>query len=228
VAHVRSVLRGDDDVHDAGGLAIDVFDGNLGLGVRTQPLGELASLADTSQLTAEAVGEHDRRGHELGGFIAGITKHDALVTGALFAVLLAFGFCGIHALGDVGALDGEVVVDEDLVGVEDVVHIRVADATDGVTDDLADVDDFVDGLGGTVLLVLKFGDRDFTADNDDVALHEGLAGDAALRVHFEAGVEDGVGDGVGNFVRMAFADGLGREDVAAGHGGGRLGYMDES
>jgi hypothetical protein len=26
---------------------------------------------------------------------------------------------------------------------------------------------------------------------------------------------------------MAFADGLGRKDVGAGHGGGRFGYMDE-
>jgi hypothetical protein len=87
VAHVSSVLGGDDDVHDAGRLAIDVFDGDLGLGVRAQPLGKLASLADAGQLTAEAVGEHDRRGHELGRFIAGVTKHDALVASALFGVV---------------------------------------------------------------------------------------------------------------------------------------------
>ena len=85
----------------------------------------------------------------------------------------------------------------------------------------------VDGLGGAELLVLKFGDGDFTADDDDVALHESLAGDAALAVHFKAGVEDGVRNGIGNFVRMAFADGFGRKDVGAGHGGGRFGYMDE-
>jgi hypothetical protein len=89
--------------------------------------------------------------------------------------------CGVHALGDVGALDGEVVVDEDLVGVEDVVVVHVADAADGVADDLADVDDLVDGLGGAELLVLELRDGDFTTDDDDIALHEGLAGDAALR-----------------------------------------------
>jgi hypothetical protein len=78
---------------------------------------------------------------------------------------------------------------------------------------LADVDDFVDGLGGAEFFVLKFGDSDFTADDDDVAFHEGFASDAAFEVDGEAGVEDGVGDGIGDFVRMAFADGFGRKDV---------------
>ena len=58
-------------------------------------------------------------------------------------------------------------------------------------------------------------DGDFTADDDDVALHEGFAGHAALRIDREAGVEDGVGNGVGNFVRMAFADGFGGKNVGA-------------
>ena len=75
------------------------------------------------------------------------------------------------------------------------------------------------------LFVLEFRNGDLTTDNDDVALHEGFAGDAAFQVDLEAGVEDGVGDGIGNFIRMAFADGLGREDVRAGHGGGRVGYI---
>jgi hypothetical protein len=74
------------------------------------------------------VGEHDWSWHELGGFVAGVTEHDALVTGALFAMFFAFSFSGVDTLGDVGALDGEVVVDEDLVGVEDIVGVGVADA----------------------------------------------------------------------------------------------------
>ena len=42
VVDVGGVLGGDDDVDDAGRLAIDVFDGDLRLRVRAQPLGELA------------------------------------------------------------------------------------------------------------------------------------------------------------------------------------------
>ncbi len=207
------VLGGDDDVDDAGGLAVDVFHGDLAFRVRAQPFGEFACFADAGEFAAEAVGEHDGSWHELGGFVAGVTEHDALVTGALFAMFFAFSFSGVDTLGDVGALDGEVVVDEDLVGVEDVVGVGVADAADGIADDLADVDDFVDGLGGAEFFVLKFGDSDFTADDDDVAFHEGFASDAAFEVDGEAGVEDGVGDGIGDFVRMAFADGFGRKDV---------------
>ncbi len=223
VAHVSGVLSGDDDVDDARGLAIDVFDGNLAFGVRAQPLGKLTSLADAGQLTAKAMRKHDRCRHQLGCFVTSITKHDALVASALFTVLFAFGFSGIDALSDVGALDGEVVVDKDLVGVEDVVHVGVTDATDRIANDLADVDDFVDGLGGAELFVLELRNGDLTADDDDIALNEGFAGDAAFQVDLEAGVKNGIGDGISNFVRMAFADGLGREDIRAGHGGGRLG-----
>ena len=215
MADVGGVLGGDDDVDDAGGLAVDVFDGDLAFRVRAEPFGEFAGFADAGEFAAEAVGEHDGSWHELGGFVAGVTEHDALVTGALFAMFFAFSFGGVDTLGDVGALDGEVVVDEDLVGVEDVVGVGVADATDGVANDLADVDDFVDGLGGAEFFVLKFWDGDFTADDDDVAFHEGFAGDAAFEVDGQAGVEDGVGDGIGDFVRMAFADGFGRKDVRA-------------
>ncbi len=223
VAHVSGVLSGDDDVDDARGLAIDVFDGNLAFGVGTEPLGKLTSLADAGQLTAKAMRKHDRCRHQLGCFVTSIAKHDALVASALFTVLFAFGFRSVHTLSDVGALNGEVVVDEDLVGVEDVVHVGVTDATDGVANDLAHVDDFVDGLGGAELLVLELRNGDFTTDDDDIALHEGFAGDAAFEVDLEAGVKNGVGDGISNFVRMAFADGFGREDIRAGHGGGRLG-----
>ena len=217
VAHVCGVLRGDNHVHDAGRLAIDVFDGDLALGVRTQPLGELASLADLGQLTTEAMSEHDRGRHELWSLITSVTKHNALVASALLSVLFAFCFLGVHALSDVGALDGEVVVDEDLVGVENVVHIGVADATDGFANDLTDIDDFVDGLGGAELFVLELRNGDLTPDDNDIALHESFAGDAALEVDLEASIEDGVGNGVGNFVGMALADGLGREDIGVRH-----------
>ena len=52
---------------------------------------------------------------------------------------------------------------------------------------------------------------DFAADDDDVALHVSLAGHAAVLVLREAGVQDGVGNGVADFVRVAFADGLGEK-----------------
>jgi hypothetical protein len=125
------------------------------------------------------------------------------------ACFLAFGLLGVHALGDVRRLGGEVVVDENLVGVEHVVVVGVADAAHRVADDFFDVDDRSDRL------LADFRDGDLTATHDDVALHEGFAGHAAFRIDRQAGVEDGVGDGVGNLVRMAFADGFGGKNVGA-------------
>ncbi len=218
MADIGGVLGGDDHVHDAGGLAVHILHGDLGLGVGAQPFGLFACLANAGQLTTETVGVHDRRGHQLRRLIAGITKHDTLVAGALLGGLFALGLLGVHTLRDVGTLGGEVVVDEDFVGVENVVVIHIADAAHSLADDLADVDDLINGLGGAEFFVLELGDGDLTADDDDVALHKGLAGHAAPRIHGEACVEDGVGDGVGDFVGVAFTDGLGGEDVGAGHG----------
>jgi len=207
--HISGVLGGDDDVDDAGGFAVYVFDGDLRLGVGAQPLGEFASFANAGQFATKAVGKHDGGGHEFGSLIAGVTEHDALVTSALFCGFLAFGSGSVHALSDVRALDGEVVVDENLVGVENVVSIGVTNPANGIADHLTNVDDFVDGLGGAVLFVLELRDSDFTADDHDIAFDKGFTCHAAFGIEGKAGVEDGVGDGVSDFVGMAFADGLG-------------------
>ena len=82
--------------------------------------------------------------------------------------------------------------------MEDVVVVHVADLADGVADDFLEVDL---GLGG-----------EFAGDDDVVALDQGLAGDAGEPVLREAGVEDGIRDAVSDLVRVALADGFGRED----------------
>ena len=205
VLNAGGMLGGDHHVDDAGGLAIHILHGDLALGVGAQPLGGLACLADLGQLAAQAVSVHDRRWHQLGRFVAGIAKHQALVACALFGGLLALGLLGVHTLGDVGGLGGDDVHHEELVGVEDVVAVDIADLTDGIADDLHVVE-------------LRLG-GDLAANNGNVALHIRFAGYAAVLVLREAGVENGVGNGVSNFVGMAFADGLRGEDVALGHVG---------
>ena len=68
----------------------------------------------------------------------------------------------------------------------------------------------------TIWLIIELGlGGDFAADDDDVALGVSLAGHAAVRVLGQAGVQHRVGNGVANFVRMAFADGLGGEDESS-------------
>lgn len=138
--------------------------------------------------------EHDRRGHQLGRFIAGITKHQALIAGALFRLLLALRGLGIDTLRNVRGLLGNDGVHKHLVSVEHVVVVHVADFANGVAGDLHEVE-----LGAR---------GDLAADNRDVGLHVGFAGDAAVLVLRKAGVQHGVRNGVSDFVRMAFANGL--------------------
>ena len=64
--------------------------------------------------------------------------------------------------------------------------------------------------------------RDLAGDDDEAGVDERLAGDAAVRVVAQDGVEDAVGDLVGDLVRVALGHGLGREEELVvgkrGHG----------
>ena len=176
VLHIGRVLSGNHDIDDAGRTTIDILNRHLRLGIRTQPL-DLADLADARELAAEAVRVHDRRRHELRRFIASVTKHDALVARTLLGSLFAVRLLGIHTLRDVIGLGGEVIVDEQRVGVEDIVVVGVTNAGDRIADDLLKVDHRANGLFAD----LRNGD--LTTDHDHIALHKGFAGHAALGVH---------------------------------------------
>ena len=147
--------------------------------------------------------EHDRRGHELGGFVARITEHQTLIAGALLRGLLALGLARVNTLRDVGRLLGDEDIHEHLVRMKHVVVVHIADFADRLPRDIDVVE-------------LGFG-RDFATDDGQVGLHVRLAGDTAHLVLCEAGVEDCVGDRVCHLVWMAFADGLGRENVTVAH-----------
>ena len=197
---VGGVLGRDDHVLDGDRAAVFVTDGDLRLAVGANPLGALgARLTEAGQLAVEAVGEHHRGRHELGRLAGRITEHDALVAGAHLGVLLAFGLTLVDALGDVRRLLREQVRDEDLVGVEDVVVVHVADLADRGADDFLEVDLRLRG--------------EFASDDDVVALDQGLAGDPGETVLRVAGVEDGIRDAVGNLIGVPLADGFGREGI---------------
>ena len=88
--------RNDDGVH-ADGLAVTIFDRDLGLAVGPEKI-NFSGFANFGELEGELVGELDGHRHQLGRFIAGETEHQALIAGA----------AGIHAHGDIRglALDG--------------------------------------------------------------------------------------------------------------------------
>ncbi len=128
--------------------------------------------------------ELDGHGHQLGGFVAGIAEHQALVAGA----------AGINAHGDVGRLLLDGADDAAGIGVEAEFRAGVADVADHFAREVGEIDV---GLGG-----------DFAGDDDQAGGDQRFAGDAAHRVVFQNGVEDGVGNLVGNFIGVTLGDRL--------------------
>ena len=194
------VLSGDDDGVDADGLVVGVvLDRDLGLAVGTQ-VGELAVLANFRELMCEFMGERDGGGHQLGGLVGSVAEHHALVASA----------AGVDTLRDVGGLAVDGGDDGAGFGVEALDGVVVADLVDRLADQGLEVDV---GLGG-----------DLPGDDDEAGAGEGLAGNAAVGIFGEAGIEDGVGDLVGDLVGMTFGHGLtGKEEtVGVGRQSGKL------
>ena len=85
---VGGVLRRHDDGVEADGLVVlVVLDGDLGLAVGAE-VRDRAVLADLRQPAREVVREVDRQRHQLGGVVARVAEHEALVAGALTVELV--------------------------------------------------------------------------------------------------------------------------------------------
>ncbi|GAA3063183.1 hypothetical protein GCM10020000_53180 [Streptomyces olivoverticillatus] len=200
------VLGGDDDGVQAYGLVAVVLDGDLRLAVGAQ-VGQAALLADGGQAAREAVGEGDGQRHQLGGVVAGVAEHQALVAGALLVEVVrgavdAVLVGGVDALRDIGRLGADGYRDAAGSAVESLGRGVVSDAQDGVADNGRNI-----GVGGG---------GDFARDMHLAGGDQGFDGDAGAAVLGEERVEDGVADLVGDFVGMAFGDRL-RGEQATGH-----------
>src|SRR5260221_1210723 len=181
-----TVLRGDDNRVHADGFAIAVFDGNLRLAIGPEKI-HFFALADFGEALREAVGELNRHGHKLFGFVAGVTEHQALVAGA----------AGVHAHGDVGRLALDGAHDRASCGIKTKESVVVSDLLDGLANQIIVVDD---GRGG-----------DFTGNNDQAGGYQSFAGDPALGVLAHNFIEYRVRNLIGNFVRVAFCHRFGGE-----------------
>lgn len=197
------VLGGDDDGVDSQGdhgtgLVLLVLDGDLGLGVRSEPAHGTVS-SGSGHGGVQLVGKHDGLGHQLGGlrrkrlgseirrklgetyFVGGITEHDTLVTCTVVLQVTV-----VQTLGDIGRL--LLNSNQDVTGlvVETLLRVVVTDLFDGVSDNGLEVDS---GLGG-----------DFTEDHDHTGLGGGLTGDLGVGVLGQTSVEDGIRDLVTDLV----------------------------
>ena len=130
--------------------------------------------------------------HEHVGLVGRVAEHEALVAGALLALVLA-----VDALRDVRRLLADDVEHAAARAVEAHVRGVVADVEHGLAHQRLDVDP---GAG-----------RDLAGDDHHPGLDQRLAGDAAARIHRDDGIEYRVRDLVGDFVGMPFGDRLGGE-----------------
>ena len=94
-----AVLRGDDHRFDALRRVAHVLHADLALAIGTEEV-QHALAADVGKPLHQLVRHHDGQRHQLGGLVAGVAEHQALVAGA----------AGVHAHGDIGRLRLDQVV----------------------------------------------------------------------------------------------------------------------
>jgi hypothetical protein len=183
---VLRVLDRDDNGVNAKGnestVLVLVLNGDLGLGIRTQPT-EGTVATEVSHLSVQLVGKSNSEGHVFRSLISGITKHDTLVTSTnILNVegLLDETLSNIRGL----LLDGN----KDVTGlvVETLGRIIITNLLDGVTNDL-------------LVVKLSLG-GDFTKDHDHTSLGGSLTSDLGKGILGQAGIENSVRDLIANLV----------------------------
>ncbi len=214
------MLSGDHDLRATNGLAVDVFNCDLTLGVRLQII-KLAGAALFGQHFKDLVCEIDRRRHErvlLVNFAlgAGEAEHHSLIARALF--LAALFLLGVHAHGDVGRLTVQQHFDVGAIVGEAI--LIVADIPDHIARDLGD-QLAIDNRLIAVLAEQRCLTATFAGDNDLVGggkrlaaeprVHKAVVGDAEFDVIFEKCIEHCVRNLIADLVRMAFGDRLAGE-----------------
>jgi hypothetical protein len=144
------------------------------------------------------VGEADRGRHEDVRLVGRIAEHQALIAGALFALVLA-----IDALRDIRGLLADDVDDAAARAVETHVRMVVADIEYGLAHQRLDIH--------------PGARRDLARHDDDAGLDQGLAGDPAARVGRDDRIEHGVRNLVSHLVGMALGNGFGGKGKTVAH-----------
>lgn len=186
-----------------GTVVVLVLDGDLGLGVGSEPW-ESAVLASSLHCGVQLVCKEDCQWQHLRCLVGGITEHDTLVTGTeLLEDLLV-----VETLCDIWTLLFDSNEDVASLVVKALGRVIVANVLDSLTNDLLVVNSC---LGGN-----------FTKDHDHTGLGSSLASNLGRWVLGQAGVEHSIGDLVSDLVWVATADRLGGEEEGALSGRGTV------
>lgn len=171
-----------------------IFDGDLGLGVGSEPWQGAVS-ASSRHLGIELVGQLEGQWEKFWGLVGGISEHYTLVT----STELLEGLLVVEALCDIGRLLLDSNQNVASLVIEALGRVVVSDILNGTSDNFLVVEA---GLGG-----------DFTEDHHHAGLGGSLAGNLGQRVLGQAGVENGIGDLIGDLVWVSLSYRLGLENI---------------
>ena len=181
--------------------AVDIMHGDLRFGVRAQP-GQPAVAGHFALPLHQTVRIMDGRRHEIGGFVAGVAEHQALVACAQVQMIVARM---IDRLGDLWTLLVVSNHDRATFVIDAVVAVVVADASDGVARNLDVID--------------RGAAADFAGEQHKAGVAQGFGGHARRRILLEQGIENRVRDLVRHFVGMSLGDRLRGEKEFSSHEG---------
>ena len=154
-------------------------------------------------MATEAVSIHDWSGHQLGCLVASVTEHQTLISRTLLGSAFARCSLGIYTLRNVGTLGGKIIVDEDVIGVKDVVIVNVTNFSNGIPHNFLHVE-------------FRLG-RDFATYANDVTLNESLASNTRVLVLQQTSVQNSIRNCIGNLIGMTFANRFGGENIIFTH-----------
>lgn len=178
---------------------------HLRLHVRAQPA-KLSRLPDLCLPFRQAVSELDRQGHHCIGLAACKPEHETLIPCTLVQIQSS---SLVNALANVRRLLGEGYNDRATPTVKADGIVIVSNIDNRIAGNLAVVDPRIAG--------------DLASQNDQPCLHQRFTSNARLWVGAENRIEDGIRNVIGQLIRMARADGFGREYELPSHGMPRLG-----
>jgi hypothetical protein len=164
---------------------------DLAFGVGPQPR-QFAVLAHLRLALHQPVRQRDGCRHEHIGFAGGVAEHQALIPGALLALVLT-----IDALRDVRRLLADDIEHPAAGTVE--AHVR------GV------VPNIQHGLANQGFHIHPSAGGDLTGDDHHAGFDQGLAGHPAARIRRQDGVQHGVRNLVGDLVGVTLGNRFRRE-----------------
>ena len=148
--------------------------------------------------------KRNRRWHQLRRFVAGKTKHEPLITRALFGGAFAFRRCLIDTLFNIARLLRDFAYDPTGIGVKNAIIVHITNAADCVANLVGEIEARVT--------------RDLAGQHDEIALGQCFARDAAERVLLETSIENVIADGVANLIGMTFGYRFGGKNKTTRHG----------